>query len=157
MTVAQPTSSTRSPRPFSDFSGPYRDISYAVPSTCSLFVAPKKPNYFRINKIQPLFAKYPGWGYLCDTSARSAPRRYRSFLSYCPDAKKHTRIAQFWCSLNTFGINTCKSVSRQTTSSPFRMNTYEKPGGGVSLGRGGCGSFDPSWLCCPSLPCRTYP
>jgi hypothetical protein len=32
--------------------------------------------------------------------------------------------------LNTFTINTCKSVSKQTTSSPFRMNTYEKPGGG---------------------------
>jgi hypothetical protein len=32
--------------------------------------------------------------------------------------------------LNTFRINTCKSVSKQTTSSPFRMNTYEKPGGG---------------------------
>jgi len=27
-------------------------------------------------------------------------------------------------------INTCKSVSKQTTLTPFRMNTYEKIGGG---------------------------
>src|SRR5229473_6362295 len=32
--------------------------------------------------------------------------------------------------LTTFRINTCKSVSKQTTLTPFRMNTYEKPGGG---------------------------
>src|ERR1700731_5495880 len=32
--------------------------------------------------------------------------------------------------LTTFRINTCKSVSKQTTLTPFRMNTYAKPGGG---------------------------
>jgi hypothetical protein len=36
-------------------------------------------------------------------------------------------------SLSTFRINTCKTVSKQTTSSPFRINTYEKPGGGGAL------------------------
>src|SRR5260370_39068877 len=40
------------------------------------------------------------------------------------------RFAQFWCNLNPFRINTCKSVSKQTTSSPFRMNTYKKHRGG---------------------------
>src|SRR6266436_1889274 len=30
----------------------------------------------------------------------------------------------------SFTINTCKSVSKQTTLTPFRMNTYEKQGGG---------------------------
>jgi len=30
----------------------------------------------------------------------------------------------------SFRINTCKSVSKQTTLTSFRMNTYEKPGGG---------------------------
>jgi hypothetical protein len=30
---------------------------------------------------------------------------------------------------NLFAINTYKSVSKQTTSTPFRMNTYEKPRG----------------------------
>src|SRR5258708_25956975 len=34
----------------------------------------------------------------------------------------------------SFRINTCKSVSKQTTLTPFRMNTYEKQGeGGVPL------------------------
>jgi|ERR1700682_142651 hypothetical protein len=31
--------------------------------------------------------------------------------------------------LNTFRMNTCKSVSKQGTLTPFRMNTYAKPGG----------------------------
>ena len=34
---------------------------------------------------------------------------------------------------NLFRINTCKSVSKQTTLTTFRINTYEKPGGGVSM------------------------
>src|ERR1700730_16756674 len=33
---------------------------------------------------------------------------------------------------NLFRINTCKSVSKQTTLSPFRINTYVKMGEGVS-------------------------
>jgi hypothetical protein len=32
--------------------------------------------------------------------------------------------------LTTFRINTCKSVSKQTTLTPLRINTYKKPGGG---------------------------
>src|SRR5260370_36772167 len=40
------------------------------------------------------------------------------------------RFAQFWCNLSPFTINTCKSVSKQTTLSPFRMNTYKKHRGG---------------------------
>jgi hypothetical protein len=31
--------------------------------------------------------------------------------------------------LSTFRMNTCKSVSKQRTLSPFRMNTYAKTGG----------------------------
>src|SRR5258708_2498301 len=43
-------------------------------------------------------------------------------------------FAQFWCNASPFRINTCKSVSKQTTLTPFRMNTYEKTGGwGPSL------------------------
>ncbi len=30
---------------------------------------------------------------------------------------------------NPFRINTCKSVSKQTTLTIFRINTYEKTGG----------------------------
>src|SRR5713226_1805541 len=40
-------------------------------------------------------------------------------------------FAQFWCNVSLFRINTCKSVSKQMTLTPFRMNTYEKTGGGL--------------------------
>src|SRR5712692_756421 len=33
-----------------------------------------------------------------------------------------------------FRITTCKSVSKQMTSSPFRINTYEKTGGEGAAG-----------------------
>src|SRR5229473_3464435 len=36
------------------------------------------------------------------------------------------RFAQFSCNVNPFRINTSKSVSKQTTLTPFRINTYEK-------------------------------
>src|SRR5713226_4303153 len=39
-------------------------------------------------------------------------------------------FAQFLCNVSPFRINTCKSASKQTTLTPFRMNTYEKTGGG---------------------------
>ena len=38
--------------------------------------------------------------------------------------------AQFWCSISSFRINTCKSVSKQEALTPFRINTCEKQGGG---------------------------
>src|ERR1700736_2102609 len=44
---------------------------------------------------------------------------------FSPLATRHSPLLF----LNTFRINTCKSVSKQKTSSPFRINTYEKPGG----------------------------
>jgi hypothetical protein len=34
--------------------------------------------------------------------------------------------AQFWCNVTPFKINTCKTVSKQTTLTSFRINTYEK-------------------------------
>src|SRR5260370_1793550 len=43
-------------------------------------------------------------------------------------------------SVSTFRINTCESVSKQTTSSPFRINTYEKTGEGEG---GTCSSGQP--------------
>src|ERR1700730_1938085 len=42
------------------------------------------------------------------------------------------------CSSTSFKINTCKTVSKQTTSSSFRINTYKKQGG-----RGGPGTDRP--------------
>src|SRR6266481_4294715 len=41
--------------------------------------------------------------------------------------------AQFWCNVSPFRINTCKGVSKQTTLTLFRINTYEKTGGGGPL------------------------
>src|SRR5260370_2195934 len=41
---------------------------------------------------------------------------------------KSPHFAQFWCTVNPFRINTCKSVSKQTTLTSFRINTYEKQG-----------------------------
>src|SRR5216684_1002291 len=43
---------------------------------------------------------------------------------------KSPHFAQFWCTVNHFRINTCKSVSKQTTLTSFRINTYEKQGEG---------------------------
>ena len=85
-------------------------ISYC----CKLLVAPKKLNSFAIKKIQTLFAKQPGWAYVCDSSALfpSLPRK----------------------ALTLFRINTCKSVTKQKTLSTCTINTYAKTGGrGVYL------------------------
>src|SRR5258708_3047231 len=43
--------------------------------------------------------------------------------------RKRARFAQFWCNVTPFRINTSKSVSKQTTLTLFRMNTFEKTGG----------------------------
>jgi len=42
-------------------------------------------------------------------------------------------LYNFGAPINTFRMNTCKSVSKQTTSTPFRMNTSAKRGRGVSF------------------------
>ena len=44
---------------------------------------------------------------------------------FSPRATRHSPLA-----LTPFRINTCKSVSKQTTLSSFRINTYEKHRGG---------------------------
>ena len=44
--------------------------------------------------------------------------------SACPD-----HPAQSWCNVSPFRINTCRTASKQRTSTPFRINTYEKTGG----------------------------
>src|SRR5260370_7753132 len=39
---------------------------------------------------------------------------------------KRARFAQFCCNATPFRLNTFKSVSTQTTLSPFYMNTYQQ-------------------------------
>ncbi len=63
--------------------------------------------------------------------------RFRKHRKDCGDAgvdshmRKWAYSAQFWCNVSPFRMNTCKSVSKQRTSTSFRMNTYEKTTGGV--------------------------
>ena len=54
--------------------------------------------------------------------------------SVCRIRSKITiRKPKFDALLSTFRMNTCKSVSKQRTLTAFRMNTYEKRGGGGPL------------------------
>src|SRR5712664_15298 len=60
-----------------------------------------------------------------------APQQ-RSSPTYLPlsSCRKNTETP-----LTSFRINTCKSVSKQRTLTPFRMNTYEKTGVGGTPGK----------------------
>ena len=122
---------------------------------CSLFFA--LPS-FRIRNLQPLFPKYPGWGYLgvgsllesitsslffqnapfasrSDSWTLGGSRRglpvpemtLRDYLGFLSSEKQRRRNCS---SANCFRINTCKSVSKQMTLTPFTINTYAKTGGG---------------------------
>ncbi len=44
-------------------------------------------------------------------------------------APRAPSIMQYAAPISPFRMNTCKSVSKQSTLTPFRMNTYAKPGG----------------------------
>ena len=54
------------------------------------------------------------------------PRRVAA--SHSPPATLECRLKNR-VPLTTFRMNTCKSMSKQTTLSIFRMNTYAKPRG----------------------------
>ena len=123
------------------------------------------PNSRPVNVLQPLgslfptpvlcfqqlaasFPKTPGWGVplrnLCDLCVSALSFVFAlvrsSWRFLCPP-------------LTTFRINTCKSVSKQRTLTPFRMNTYEKPGG-VRLQTAGLESQAAPVLC---ATWRLYP
>src|SRR6266851_2677729 len=73
---------------------------------------------------------------------RPSPRRRPSSPHAVPEQRATSKNAGFvheLCLLLTpFRINTCKSVSKQSTLTTFRMNTYKKRGeGGVRLVRTG--------------------
>jgi hypothetical protein len=116
--------------------------------SCSLFALFFALPSFRINYLQPLFAKYrggvgipnastgrPGWGYLLHSrhlaSGFQFARRSGSTRRGDPLSSEKERWRNC-SSTNSFRINTCKSVSKQMPLTPFRMNTYEKQGGGGS-------------------------
>jgi hypothetical protein len=62
----------------------------------------------------------------------SLPRASRGALTFAVALARPSR--RFSCTrLTTFRMNTCKSVSKQSTLTTFRMNTYEKRGEGGGL------------------------
>ena len=102
------------------------------------------PNPCRFNRLQPLcllfpapvlcfqqlaasFPKIPGVGYpKCNygTPGWGLPR-----FTFQPPTT-HYPLLTTHSPLTTFRINTCKSVSKQSTLTIFRMNTYAKQGEG---------------------------
>src|SRR5260370_25073734 len=59
-------------------------------------------------------------------------------------------VAQFWCVLSPFRMNTSKSVSKQRTLSCFRMNTYEEQGEGEEFPNSNFPPRFASWCSCSS-------
>ncbi len=116
-----PLPTHHSPRlrhPYSRLSPPQcLSVSVANPMFsvfCGLFVSSKKVNSFGIKQIQTLFRKHPGWGV--------PPAASFGVFRLTPSRP-----------ITSFRINTCKSVTKQTTLTIFRMNTYKKQGeGGAS-------------------------
>jgi len=75
------------------------------------------PLLFRCAPTETLLSLCPSYRYgLCFSQ--------RGGYTPLPPTDRGTRVTY------SFRINTCKSVSKQTTLTPFRMNTYEKQGGG---------------------------
>ena len=107
-------------------------------SLASLFATPVL--YFQ--QLAASFRKIPGGGVsrtnLRDTRATSATpsrplRLFTLVREGCVIISLHlcSRVSQFPLrSCISFRINTCKSVSKQTTLTSFRINTCEKTGGG---------------------------
>src|ERR1700674_1386274 len=62
--------------------------------------------------------------FLCPSCRYGVCLSQRGGYTPLPPTDRGTRVSY------SFRINTCKSVSKQTTLTPFRMNTYEKKGGG---------------------------
>src|SRR5216683_7134687 len=66
----------------------------------------------------------------CLPTAQFSPFDKSLRINTYEKAPEKPHFAQFWCNVSPFRMNTCKSVSKQRTLTPFRMNTYEKQGGG---------------------------
>jgi hypothetical protein len=109
-------------------------ICHGLRTLHSLLNTRVNDNSFRIRWIRTLFENTGGvWGLFPFWNSYLAIRARRSGsfsrVTGPPRASRdHLPRVTY-----TFRINTCKSVSKQTTLTPFRMNTYEKQGGG---GRG---------------------
>jgi hypothetical protein len=60
---------------------------------------------------------------LCPSCRYALCLSQRGGYTPLPPTDRGTRVSY------SFRINTCESVSKQMTLTPFRMNTYEKTGG----------------------------
>ena len=96
--------------------GPRSSASVQYPSP-----SPSTPNTQSACSVPFLFnhLQTPNLHLLCFQKNTNCQGVYSRLPSYPPRARSH----------NSFRMNTCKSVSKQTTLSIFRMNTYEKTGG----------------------------
>ena len=135
---------------------PPAKLTPSLSHSCSLFSLFFAHPSFRIRNLQPLFPKHPGWGYLRVSSllesitsslffqnALSHPdttfgpsagvdedSRCRRCLYRTPGFLSSENERRRNCSsTNCFRINTCKSVSKQMTLTPFTINTYAKTRG----------------------------
>jgi hypothetical protein len=69
----------------------------------------------------------------CASLNLGGPVFYIASPEWGPRFARHSSLATRHFPLSIFGINTCKSVSKQTTLTPFIINTYEKPGRGRAM------------------------
>jgi len=145
------------PEPRRDFS--LRFFSHADPLfsiTCALFLQNTRggiplPELVRCTEAQKCLFVSP----LLATLTHSVSRKSFPCHSYANTRDTGATAPRFFSALATrhsplppdgfsisFRINTCKSVSKQTTLTPFRINTYEKHReGGVRCCRCLCGTF----------------
>jgi len=115
------------------FSNPFRSCS--LRTLASYLKTNVSSNSFEIRRFRTL-CKIPGIGYPLASSPPSA-----SLFLLFPEITQRQEIRPSEASplsffsahgsrvTYSFRINTCKSVSKQMTLTPCRMNTYEKTGG----------------------------
>src|ERR1700687_3996020 len=112
---------------------PRRDLLLPAPVPC-------------FQQLAASFPKSPGVGVPKPVSLpthQPAPSSLRQLSALCASALSFAVASirssrRFLCPpLSTFRINTCKSVSKQSTLTPFRMNTYRKRGEGGGQDRVG--------------------
>ena len=94
-----------------------------------VFRVPSCAEVQKRHSVTPLFAtlahslsrkSFPCRSYANTRDRGATPPK---FFSFTQTVRERPRV------LTRFKINTCKTVSKQTTLTSFRINTYEKPGG----------------------------
>jgi hypothetical protein len=89
-------------------------------------------DFFLISNFPPLPAQLARVVlHFCMNWTPTAPISPRSGLRAGSPPTKDSTLFTILAECKFFGMNTCKTVSKQTTLTPFGMNTYEK-----SMGRG---------------------